>query len=237
MQSNSPNPQIGEDKELAFFGKIAAGVTHELKNVLAIINESNGLMSDFITMVKDAPFPYRERFLRCIAKIDDQVRRGVDITTRFNQFSHSMDNPVVSADLNEIVDRTVALAQRFARLKNVELRSVRSASPVLAATSPFRVQMALTRAIEACMGALNGPGTVTVATCEPPLSGVFVSCEGRDSPLPGLEELISSFGVWRDFQEIVCTLHAGVEWRQGGGGFTLLLGETIRTESENQSTG
>ena len=31
--------------ELAFFGKIAAGVTHELKNVLAVIKESNGLMA------------------------------------------------------------------------------------------------------------------------------------------------------------------------------------------------
>jgi len=41
--------------EIAFFGRITAGVTHELKNVLAIVNESSGLMQDLLALSKEAP--------------------------------------------------------------------------------------------------------------------------------------------------------------------------------------
>ena len=108
--------------ELAFFGKIAAGVTHELKNVLAIIKESNGLMADLLAMLKETPFVYREKFQRSIGRIEEQVRRGTEITSRFNGFAHGVDHPVASIDLNAIVAQTVLLAARFARLQHVELR-------------------------------------------------------------------------------------------------------------------
>ena len=37
-----------ENGEIVFFGKITAGITHEMKNVLAIIKESSGLVEDSI---------------------------------------------------------------------------------------------------------------------------------------------------------------------------------------------
>ena len=38
------------EKELEFFGKITAGITHEMKNVLAIIKKSAGLMEDIMSL-------------------------------------------------------------------------------------------------------------------------------------------------------------------------------------------
>ena len=35
---------------LQFFGRIAASVAHEIKNVLAIVNENAGLLEDFTVM-------------------------------------------------------------------------------------------------------------------------------------------------------------------------------------------
>lgn len=105
-------------KELAFFGKIAASVTHELRNVLAVINESNGLMADYLAMMREAPFPHREKFQRSVQKIEEQVRRGVEITSRFNRFAHSMDHAYADIDLNAIATQTVSLAQRLAALRN-----------------------------------------------------------------------------------------------------------------------
>lgn len=224
-----------EGKELAFFGKIAAGVTHELKNVLAIINESNGLMSDLLAMAMEAPFPHRERFLRSISKIDDQVRRGVDITTRFNQFAHSMDNAVVSADLNEIVERTVALAQRFARLKNVELKAAGSGAPIFAVTSPFRLQMALTKAVEVCIAALSGPGTIVLETSNAPSPSVCIGYEGKDGSRPNFRELICAFSAWQDFLAVADVMDGSVQWRQDGAGFSLLLGGGLEKESTAQA--
>ena len=35
-----------DKRQVAFFGRMTAGITHEMKNVLAIIKESSGLMQD-----------------------------------------------------------------------------------------------------------------------------------------------------------------------------------------------
>jgi hypothetical protein len=43
-----------ENRKAAFMGRITAGVTHEMKNVLAIIKESAGLMEDFLKISQDA---------------------------------------------------------------------------------------------------------------------------------------------------------------------------------------
>ena len=40
-----------EEAGLRFFGMMTASVSHEIKNVLAIINENAGLMSDLTQMM------------------------------------------------------------------------------------------------------------------------------------------------------------------------------------------
>ncbi len=44
--------------ETAFMGKITAAITHEMKNVLAIIKESAGLMEDLLSVAKDDSFQH-----------------------------------------------------------------------------------------------------------------------------------------------------------------------------------
>ncbi len=227
-----------EGKEVAFFGKIAAGVTHELKNVLAIINESNGLMSDLLALSKDAPLPHRERLLRSIGKISDQIRRGVEITTRFNQFAHSMDYPVVSIDLNVLVVRTVGLAERFARLKNVELKAVVVPDPVAFSTSPFRVQMALTKAVEACMDAVSGKAAIEVRVVEGqgrPCVEIACECESREDL-----DLKGAFGrsdVWQEFLQLASVLEIAVQWPEDlGGGFRLMLKDAVPESGEQSAS-
>jgi C4-dicarboxylate-specific signal transduction histidine kinase len=214
-----------ESRELAFFGKIAAGVTHELKNVLAIINESNGLMSDLIAMSKNMPFPHLDRFQRSITKIEQQVRRGVDLTGKFNRFSHSMDNPVVSVDLNEIVELTVALAQRFARLKRVELIHSVCSKPVMVLTNPFRLQMALTKAIDSCIATMSGTGIVVFQVIEdaehPSLS---IRCESAPESTVELKEALAGFRAWEEFKELASMLGAVVEWKESvSSGFSVVI--------------
>jgi signal transduction histidine kinase len=218
-----------EQKELAFFGKIAAGVTHEIRNVLAIINESNGLMSDLLTMAKDSSFPYRDKFLRSISKIDAQVRRGVEITGNFNRFAHSMDNPTANIDLNEIVEQTVALAQRFARLKNIELQASVSVEPVFLITFPFRLQMALTKAIEAGIAFLPA-GAVIVLRVDGDrgFPCVYVSFNIPGGWTAEFIEAISAISTWREFLELSVQLDAAIEWRNEAEGFFIALPKSLQ---------
>ena len=43
-------PDIIAETGLQFFGRISASISHELKNVLAIINENAGLLEDLTSM-------------------------------------------------------------------------------------------------------------------------------------------------------------------------------------------
>jgi signal transduction histidine kinase len=217
-----------EQKELAFFGKIAAGVTHEIRNVLAIINESNGLMGDLLAMAKDGPLPNRDKFLRSISKIEAQVRRGVEITGKFNRFAHSVDNPVASVDLNEIVEQTVALAQRFAALKNIELRASFSSEPALLVTFPFRLQMALTRAIEAGIAYMSEGGVIALGVGSakvPPIVTISFDVAGANNC--EFKEAIMAFQIWQDLLELTEQLDAELDWCDESEGFSISLPKSL----------
>ena len=145
--------------EIAFFGRITAGVTHELKNVLAIINESSGLMQDLMALSKEMP-AYHDRFQKALTSIKGQIQRGQGLIARLNQFAHAPDIAVRSLDLYETAGLVVALSQRFATLKNVTLKIVppsTSEQPVQATLNLVQFQMALFAAIE-CWLSLAAPG-------------------------------------------------------------------------------
>jgi hypothetical protein len=213
-----------EADELVFFGKIAAGVTHEIRNVLATISESNGLMGDLLEMLKDTPFAHREKFQRSVARIEEQVRRGADITACFNGFAHSVDKPGVHVDLNEIAARTVSLAARFARLRNVELKAASCGQPVMLFTNAFRLQMALTRAVEAFLGCMGGKGSIMLsAKGAPGPPCVNLDCEAGTGERVARQAVAAS-GEWREFEQLASLLDIRCEWQAQGGGLALFFG-------------
>ncbi|MCK8601590.1 hypothetical protein [Desulfoferrobacter suflitae] len=137
-------------RELAFFGRITAGFTHEIKNILAIIKESSGLMEDLLSLTKDEPFPHWERFSHRVEVIKQQVQRGVELATHLNRFAHSPDEPVSPIDLNDLTDQLVRLSERFARLKEVGLTRSGSNASIVLVTSPVALQMTVFLLLESC---------------------------------------------------------------------------------------
>ena len=136
------------DLEMAFLGKITASMTHEIKNTLAIILESSGLLSDLITLSKDAAFPHQDKFQRVLGNINDQVHRSVDITTRLNQFAHSMDEPLAEVNVADLLERVVLLMRRLAKRQGIELKAEASDQDLSLRSDPFRLQLVLATAVE-----------------------------------------------------------------------------------------
>ena len=145
--------------ETAFMGKITAGVTHEMKNVLAIIRESAGLMEDLLGLAKDDPFPAREKFLKILSKIGDQVTRGVNLSNALNQFAHRPDQPLATADMNSLIDQLVFLCQRFALSKRVTLKSVAHDHPLPLRCEVLKVQMTIHKGIDLLLNVVD-PGAI-----------------------------------------------------------------------------
>ena len=126
--------------EVRFFGEITAALSHELKNVLAIINENAGLLEDLVYMSTGGTPLDPERLGTVAGKIRRQVRRADEMIKRLNQVGHSVDRPLDTVNLTELVETVCALAERKATLNAVALSITPSPEAVKINTDPYALQ-------------------------------------------------------------------------------------------------
>jgi light-regulated signal transduction histidine kinase (bacteriophytochrome) len=122
---------------LKFFGLINASISHELKNVLAIISESAGLMEDLLLLAQKGGRLDIERFQAVCQKVRRQTQRADGIIKNMNRFSHSVDQEVQRLDLNEMVFLVRALSERLAAMRGISLEGTGAGEAVWVTTNPF----------------------------------------------------------------------------------------------------
>jgi len=150
------------NKEIEFIGKITAGVTHEINNVLASIKEISGLLEDLISISSNESFPYKEKFINALPKIQEQVKRGVHLTTQLNKFSHLTDKPKADIELNEFLTHLVFLTERFARIKNIELLFIPTDEPIQISTLPISLQMVVYNCVASLLYSSSAGGKIII---------------------------------------------------------------------------
>jgi hypothetical protein len=220
-----------EDKEVAFFGKITAGITHEMKNVLAIIRESSGLMGDIISISPEAVIKYQEKIQTSLVRIKDQIERGVNLTDRLNRFAHSTDETIAKIDLQETIEQLITLAQRFARLKLVVLNTVppdHEGPPVTLVTRHVQLQMALFASLECCFTVMTAGGEINIGIRK--LEGknaVHVVCKGDLPEQSEFSRNISESKNWQALQEIATCLQGSAHLDEIEHGIVLCFPDEI----------
>ena len=152
-----------KNDKVEFIGKITAGVTHELNNVLASIREISGLMTDVLSMTDEKSFPRKEKFQTSLEKIQNQVQRGVKLTSQLNKFSHLSDSNKTEIDLKELIEHLVFLTERFARIKNVSLIHQTSDKSVTLISDPIQLQMALFISILYLLNHMSNDGEISIS--------------------------------------------------------------------------
>ncbi len=160
---------MGHDERgiLTFFGRIAAGFTHEVKNIFAIIQESSGLVQDILNLKPVSDPEVGARLSASLETIQAQVRRGMVLTTHFNRFAHSTDSVKAPVDLLEFIERSKSLFGRFARMKQMDLEKAPDSVPVTVETDPALLYMVFFHAI------------LAFVEHSPPLGGSLVMGAGR----------------------------------------------------------
>jgi signal transduction histidine kinase len=98
-----------ERQEMAELGRVLAGATHDLNNVLAVIKEATGLADDALN-AGGQPAEFRGRLEKVIGRVMRQVARGTEIITALNRFAHSLDEYRQETSAADVLERVVFLA-------------------------------------------------------------------------------------------------------------------------------
>jgi C4-dicarboxylate-specific signal transduction histidine kinase len=117
-------PQNGErfrEMQLAYIGKLMAGLSHEFKNHLAIIRESSGLIEDLLSLEESIQSPNSERYKKIFPVITERITQAAEMCRFLSGFAHRMDHPLSSFSVTDILQEELYLLHRFARQKQVEL--------------------------------------------------------------------------------------------------------------------
>ena len=122
---------------LQFFGKMTPSVSHEIKNVLAIINENAGLLEDLVLMADEGAEIDPQRLQNMSSAVMKQVSRADAIMKNMNRLAHSVDESIEAIDLNDLLELLVALSNRFASTRSVAIQLKRNEGPLKLRTSPF----------------------------------------------------------------------------------------------------
>ena len=122
---------------LQFFGQISASISHEIKNVLAIINENAGLLEDF-TIMADRGIPIDPARLKVMAEaVKKQIGRADGIIQNMNRFAHSVDQTITTVDLAQTIELVIALTARFTAMRGIRVDLQLPENPVTFQTAPF----------------------------------------------------------------------------------------------------
>lgn len=166
---------------LHFFGQMSATLSHDIKNVLAVINENAGLLEDLCLMAAKGRPIDPSRLKRLAGDIQEQVRRGDRIVTGMNRLAHSPDEASAEVDLAEVLELLTALAVRLTAARGVQVQVNRPAA-VRITTSPFRLLNLLWLCLDGAMAAA-GPGRRIELAAEASADGARI----RFCGLEGLE--------------------------------------------------
>lgn len=201
------------EKEITFIGKITAGVTHEINNALASIKEKAGLMEDLISMSSNESTFNQEKFLKILPKIEEQVLRGVKLTTQLNKFSHLTDGYKVQVELNDIIEHLVFLTQRFSRINNVELIYKPINQTIRFTTFAIQLQMALYNCVCYFIKITALGGRIII---KPYIEGMKLSIQiSLDGEIENSDMLFNDTSSSEELlilHDVICTLEGSTEF-------------------------
>ncbi|MDR0477296.1 MAG: hypothetical protein LBH14_05095 [Desulfobulbaceae bacterium] len=184
---------------LAFFGKVSTTACHELKNVLAIINENNGLLEDMTFMAQKGRAIEPERLGRICEGIAKQVRRADELLDYISRFAHSVDQFEDEINLEDCCRLVVFLARRLTAAKRliVEVTTPPEGTARLTRGNPFLVENLLWTALLEAMQFCDNGGTLRLMPGErdgqPMVAFGGLNCLSEDfCPTSPLSALLAS---------------------------------------------
>jgi signal transduction histidine kinase len=148
------------EEELAFFGTIGADVSHDMRNILAIVKENAGLLGDLVAGAGNGRPLDRAKLKEIAGRIEAQVGRGAEAMRRLSRFSHATDEPVLAIDLVELAATVAAMLERRVATSGCRIELDLPGEAVPVRTAAFALQFALASAILLVAESLDKGGVI-----------------------------------------------------------------------------
>lgn len=129
-------------------GKLLSGFSHELKNHVAVINESLGLLQDFVQLRKIEDNQLCAKIEDITSRLEQRTETVAEMARQLNNYSHRFDTPVASFDLNQLMEEQLFFLKRYARLKRVSLHVKNTDTPLQIVNNPSLLQFLLQKLFE-----------------------------------------------------------------------------------------
>ncbi len=217
-----------QGKDVEFFGKITASMTHEFKNVLAIIKESAGLMEDITKIAPLSDSRHQEKLDNALKTIKNQLNRGMELSTVFNRFAHAPDKSIAEVNLHQLAGQVVKLSERFARLKRIRLEVApesQSDTSLNVTGSLVWLQMAVYLAIECGLNSLPAESVITLTSeSHEGKKCIRVQCTGEASDPAQLAEAFKDNSSWVELEKAMQALGGIAGWLDNAPGVRLIFG-------------
>jgi C4-dicarboxylate-specific signal transduction histidine kinase len=208
---------------LQFFGKMSASISHEIKNVMAIINENAGLLEDLSFMeTKGIPID-GERIRTITRRILSQIQRADRIIKNMNRFAHSADNPRGSLEIEDLFFLVEALSKRLAAMRGVTLKLIPPPETFVFNGNLFLLEHLLWQCLDFVMELVGSGNTVEMSAIQKEQnaeirltwSAKVIGAEGDGFPTEREEALLLALKARLDVRsesgEMVITLPLGKE--------------------------
>jgi signal transduction histidine kinase len=187
---------------LQFFGRVSASISHELKNVLAIINENAGLLEDLTFAAQRGAAIDPDRLNKTAQNFLKQIHRADEILKNMNRFAHSVDEFCLQVNLYEVATLVANLAGRLAAMRKVSLITTSPQEPITLTSNPFLLENLIWLCLDFAIAATSAGGTLTitpektaVTTCLH-IAGIDGLTEAFPDKLPpGHQEILAALGV------------------------------------------
>ena len=153
----SAQAQLIQAEKLESIGRLAAGVAHEVKNPLAIIQ----MGADYLSQEMSA----NETTSAVINDIDDAVRRADTVIKGLLDFSRDKELQLKPGNLNEIIGRSLELVNHEMRQRNIEVKSDLAGNLPAINLDDNKLQQVLINLFMNSAQAMKQDGELVVSSC------------------------------------------------------------------------
>ena len=195
LEKKVMNEKFMEAGRLASIGELAAGISHEINNPVAIMIEEAGWIEDLLEDEDPAAVRNRQELHRASRQIKAQGLRCKEITHKLLSFARKTDPQIIEVNLNNVVSDTIGLIRQKSRWSNVRLEQHLGNDLPPVSASPSELQQVIFNLVANAVDALETRGGLITITTAPVDNSVLleVADTGRGIPEAIIERIFDPF--------------------------------------------